>query len=141
MLFRFPIIAISDFPVYPTLRLPDHILHLIFSYISFHDIVTKRWYRNTPSLLSFDESIFLSENKRNMKFSDWILDSLETSKSMLIKAEKRILSIQFISFHHNVINFKNLMDENNFHEVYLKLNNSLYFLPHIFQSHVLVFFI
>ncbi|KAK4735971.1 hypothetical protein R3W88_010232 [Solanum pinnatisectum] len=114
----------------PTLRLLDHILNSIFSYLSFHDIVnvrlvTKHWYRNTPYHLSFDESIFLLENKHNMKFSDWILDSLETSKSMLIKAEKRILSIR---------NLMRLMDENNFHEVYFKLKNSSNYLPYIFQS-------
>ncbi|OIT18999.1 hypothetical protein A4A49_54172 [Nicotiana attenuata] len=95
----------------PTLQLPDHLLSSIFCYLNFRDLVhvrlvSKRWHRNTPSYcaFNFDESLFF-ENTRlvgplptqeaHNKFSDSILDSLETSKSRLIKAEKRIVHVKF----------------------------------------------
>ncbi|KAH0763078.1 hypothetical protein KY290_019151 [Solanum tuberosum] len=47
----------------PTSRFPDHVLHLIFSYLKSQDLftvrlVSKNWHRNTPSYfpLEFEES-------------------------------------------------------------------------------------
>ncbi|KAK6795774.1 hypothetical protein RDI58_009229 [Solanum bulbocastanum] len=43
----------------PSLQLPHHILHSIFSYLSFHvRRVSKNWHHNTPSLLALHFSEF-----------------------------------------------------------------------------------
>ncbi|XP_059304017.1 uncharacterized protein LOC132055995 isoform X1 [Lycium ferocissimum] len=131
-----------------TLRLPDHILHSIFSYLTSQDLVnvhlvSKNWHRNTPSYFAFnfDESLFLENvpytplriiHETHNKFLDWIRSSLETSKSKLNKADKRVLRILFY-FHQNIYDIMRLMDENDFHEVYLRFEYFHYSLPYIFQ--------
>ncbi|OIT18948.1 hypothetical protein A4A49_65654, partial [Nicotiana attenuata] len=86
----------------PTLQLPDHLLHLIFSFVGCRDLVnvslvSKNWHRNTPSYFAFnfDESLFFQKISigTHNKFKDWILSSLETCKSKLIKAEKKVLRV------------------------------------------------
>ncbi|XP_075106774.1 uncharacterized protein LOC142179797 [Nicotiana tabacum] len=149
-LVKKPTILLSNYSEDPTLQLPNHLLRSIFSYLKCQDlvhvcVVSKNWHRNTPSYFAFDfdESLFFENlpstslsnvQKSHNNFLDLIRSSLETCKIRLSKAEKRILRLQF-NHPENIYNILKLIDENNFHEVYLRFGNGLYFsLPCIFQS-------
>ncbi|KAK4735928.1 hypothetical protein R3W88_010189 [Solanum pinnatisectum] len=125
----------------PTLQLPDHILHYIFSYLSFHDLphvrlVSKNWYLNTPSHFNFhfNASLFRKEDPTSYShndFCDSIRSSINASKNKLINADKRVLHAQFINGEY-IRDIMKLLEQNNFHEVYLKMLHD--YLPYIFQS-------
>ncbi|XP_015069004.1 uncharacterized protein LOC107013656 [Solanum pennellii] len=133
----------------PTFQFPDHVLHLIFSYLKSQDLfnvrlVSKNWHHNTPSYfpLEFDESIFFENTptppsnviqESHNKFLEWICSSLETSQSELKRAEKRVILIQFESCE-NINDLLELINEIDFHEVYLRFRYSNYWIPFIFQS-------
>ncbi|XP_015067954.1 uncharacterized protein LOC107012592 [Solanum pennellii] len=133
----------------PTSRLPDHVLHSILSYLKseqlFHArLVSKNWHRNTPSYfpLEFDESIFFEKTpttpaaviqESHNKFLEWIRSSLETSQPELIKAEKRVIRVQF-KHHENINDIMKLINGIDFHEVYLRFGCINYSIPFIFQS-------
>lgn len=57
----------------------------------------------------------------------------QTSQSKLNKAEKKVLHVQF-EYHKNIYYLLRLMNENYFHEVYLKIRYFHYSIPVIFQS-------
>ncbi|KAL3375379.1 hypothetical protein AABB24_006722 [Solanum stoloniferum] len=133
----------------PTSRFPDHVLHLIFSYLKSQDLftvrlVSKNWHRNTPSYfpLEFEESIsflytintpFNVIQEAHNKFLEWIRSSLETCQSELKKAEKRIIRVKF-ERHENINDLLELINEIDFHEVYLRFGCFNYWIPFIFQS-------
>ncbi|KAL3343641.1 hypothetical protein AABB24_027253 [Solanum stoloniferum] len=133
----------------PTSRFPDHVLHSIFSYLKSQDLftvrlVSKNWHRNTPSYfpLEFEESIFFENTpttpsnviqESHNKFLEWIRSSLETSQSELKKAEKRVIRVQF-ERHENINDLLELINEIDFHEVYLRFGCFNYWIPFIFQS-------
>uniref|UniRef100_M1DU52 F-box family protein n=1 Tax=Solanum tuberosum TaxID=4113 RepID=M1DU52_SOLTU len=136
--------TIEDNPpniVDPTLQLPHHILHYIFFYLSFHDLlhvrlVNKNWYLNTPSHFNFhfNESLLRKRDPTSYSLNDlWdsIRSSIDTCKNKLINAEKRVLHVEFINVEY-IRDIMKLLEENNFHEVYLKLFYD--YLPYIFQS-------
>lgn len=142
-----PKVSPTNYSEDPTLRLPDPLLRSIFSYLRCRDLVnvslvSKNWHSNTPSYFAFDfeESLFFEKTRTALslaelhnKFMDWIRSSLETCKSKLIKAEKRVLRVHF-SYHENIYDLMTLMDENNFHEVYLRFGSLYDSLPYIFHS-------
>ncbi|XP_049393753.1 uncharacterized protein LOC125858113 [Solanum stenotomum] len=125
----------------PALQLPHHILHYIFSYLSFHDLlhvrlVNKNWYLNTPSHFNFhfNESLFRKRDPTSYSLTDFwdsIRSSIDSSKKKLINVEKRVLHVEFINGEYTRDIMK-LLEENNFHEVYLKMFYD--HLPYIFQS-------
>ncbi|XP_055828572.1 uncharacterized protein LOC129896660 [Solanum dulcamara] len=133
----------------PTSRLPDHVLHSIFSYLTSEELfqvrlVSKNWHRNTPSYfpLEFDESIFFEITpttpaaviqESHNKFLEWIRSSLDTCQSELNKAEKRVIRAQ-LTHHDNINDLMKLIDGIDFHEVYLKFGCFNYWIPFIFQS-------
>ncbi|KAK4735935.1 hypothetical protein R3W88_010196 [Solanum pinnatisectum] len=118
----------------PALQLPHHIPYSIFSYLSFHDLhhvrrVSKNWHHNTPSL----------ECLPNNEFRDSLQSSIDAWKNKLFNAEKRVLHIQKFTGHsfNNIHDIMKLLDGNDFHEVYLRIDHQLFYIPplhYIFQS-------
>ncbi|KAK4734958.1 hypothetical protein R3W88_009219 [Solanum pinnatisectum] len=111
-----------------TLQLPDHLLHSIFSYFSFHDLlnislVSKNWHRNIPSYLAFhfNQSLFHEQNPiyYTRDFRKSVLSFLCAFKNKLFNAEKRVLCILFFN-DMNIRDTMKLLDGNDFHEEVIK---------------------
>ncbi|XP_015069587.1 uncharacterized protein LOC107014248 [Solanum pennellii] len=129
----------------PALQLPHHILHYIFSYLSFHDLfhvrlVNKNWYLNTPTYfkIHFNECLFRNKNPtyyslNEFELRDSIRSSIDTIKNKLINAEKRVLHVEFINGE-RVRHLTKLLEEYNFHEVYFRTTEYDYKFPYILQS-------
>ncbi|PHU24721.1 hypothetical protein BC332_09828 [Capsicum chinense] len=126
----------------PTLKLPNHVLRSIFSYLKYDDLfnirlVSKIWHRNTPSYFSLDFDEFVTPDvglqESHTKFLDSIRSSLETSEGKLKMADKRVVRVQF-KYDENLYDVLRLIEGNDFHEVYLRFGFFDYSIPFIFQS-------
>ncbi|PHT88735.1 hypothetical protein T459_10841 [Capsicum annuum] len=126
----------------PTLKLPNHVLRSIFSYLKSDDLfnirlVSKIWHRNTPSYFSLDFDEFVTPDvglhESHTKFLDSIRSSLETSEGKLKMADKRVVRVQF-KYDENLYDVLRLIEGNDFYEVYLSFGFFDYSIPFIFQS-------
>lgn len=125
-----------------TLQLPDHLLHSIFSYLSFHDLlnislVSKNWHRNIPSYLAFqfNTSLYHGQNPiyYNSDFRESLLSFLCGFKNDLFNAEKKEFCALCFSM--------KLLDENDVHEVYLRIEIVITVCLIFTSRNVLLFFI